>query len=32
MTEPLVFLLTGFGVLITVIFYFGGSHESRRQS
>jgi hypothetical protein len=32
MTEPLVFLICAFGVLITAIFYFGGVFESNRQS
>jgi hypothetical protein len=30
MTEPLLFLLFGFGVVITAIFFFGGIYESHR--
>lgn len=32
MTVSLVFLLCGFGVLLTAIFYFGGIYESNRQA
>ncbi len=32
MTESLVFLLCGFGVLITAVMYFGGMHESNRRA
>jgi len=32
MSVSLVFLLCGFGVLLTAIFYFGGMYESNRQS
>jgi hypothetical protein len=32
MTVSLVFLLCGFGVLLTAIFYAGGIFESNRQA
>jgi hypothetical protein len=32
MTVALVFLLCGFGVLLTAIFYAGGIYESNRQA
>lgn len=31
MTESLVFLIAGAGILLTAVFYFGGIMESNRQ-
>jgi hypothetical protein len=32
MTVSLVFLLCGFGILLTAIFYAGGIYESNRRA